>query len=85
VARSLSAGGLAGVYFHDLRRSAVRNMQRAGIARTTAMRISGHKTEAIYRRYDIVDEADMSGAGGKLEQYFEQRKQERAAKLWRVK
>ena len=48
--------GLDGRLFHDLRRSAARNMDRAGVSRHVAMQIPGHKTEAMYRRYSIVSE-----------------------------
>ena len=53
---------------HDFRRTAVRNLERAGVPRTTAMAMIGHKTESIYRRYSIVDQAMLemgtSKAGG---------------------
>jgi integrase len=64
------AAGLPDLYFHDLRRSAVRNMERAGIPRKVAMSISGHKTEAVYRRYDIVSPQDLKIAAAKMENYL---------------
>lgn len=60
--------GVPGLLFHDLRRSAVRNLERAGVPRSVATKITGHKTEAVYRRYAIVSEADLAEATRKLEQ-----------------
>ncbi len=62
-----TTAGVPGLHFHDLRRSAVRAMERAGIPRHVAMGISGHRTEAVYRRYDIVSGRDLQDAGRKLE------------------
>jgi len=52
---------------HDFRRTAVRNLERAGVPRTTAMAMVGHKTESIYRRYSIVDQAMLEMGTAKLE------------------
>ena len=64
--------GLPGLLFHDLRRSAVRNMERAGIPRAVAMAITGHKREDVYRRYNIVNDRDIQAAARKMEEAFNQ-------------
>jgi hypothetical protein len=51
---------------HDFRRTAVRNLERAGVARSAAMKMIGHRTESIYRRYAIADESMLREAGEKL-------------------
>jgi integrase len=61
------AAGCPGLLLHDLRRTGVRNLRRLGVAESVAMRISGHKTAAVFRRYDITDEADLAEAAKLLD------------------
>jgi integrase len=58
--------GVPGRLVHDFRRTAVRNLERAGVPRSAAMRMTGHKTEAVYRRYAITDSAMLQEAALKL-------------------
>jgi hypothetical protein len=56
---------------HDFRRTAVRNLERAGVPRSTAMRMVGHRTMEIYNRYAITDHAMLQEGSAKLAAYLE--------------
>lgn len=63
--------GVPELLFHDLRRTAVRNMIRAGVPEKIAMQISGHKTASMLWRYNITDARDIKDAGKRTERYLE--------------
>lgn len=58
--------GVPGLLFHDLRRTADRNMRNAGIPQVIRMKVTGHKTDSMERRYSIVDQEDFAEAKRKM-------------------
>jgi integrase len=58
-----------GLHFHDLRRTGIRNMSRKGIPEKVGMLISGHKTDSVYRRYNIIDMEVVKTATAKIEEH----------------
>jgi integrase len=64
--KACRAAGVPGRIPHDFRRTAVRNLERAGVPRSAAMKLTGHQTEAVYRRYAITDSAMLQEAAVKL-------------------
>jgi integrase len=61
-ATACKMAGVQGKLFHDLRRTAVREMIRSGVHEATARRISGHKTPSMLQRYNIQTESDIREA-----------------------
>jgi integrase len=76
---------LAGLLFHDLRRTGLRNLVRAGVPERVAMAISGHKTRAVFERYNIVSGRDLKDAAQKLETYLAQQNGDKTGTIESVK
>ena len=75
--------GLSGLLIHDLRRCAARNLSRAGVSEQTAMKITGHKTASMYRRYRIIDENELREAQEKMQQYLSATQETKVAMIGR--
>jgi integrase len=63
--------GIPGRILHDFRRTAIRNLERAGVPRSAAMKMVGHKTESVYRRYAIADEGLLRESALKLSAFHQ--------------
>jgi integrase len=71
--RACEQANVPGTLFHDLRRSAVRDLIRAGVPQSVAMAITGHETDSVFRRYDIASEQDKRTALERTRAYREKR------------
>lgn len=63
--------GLADFRFHDLRHCAATNLRRAGVDTATAMKIVGHKSEKMWKRYNAIEEKDLVAAASQLNAYLQ--------------
>jgi integrase len=66
-AKAREEAGVPELLFHDLRRTAARNLRRAGVAEGVIMKIGGWRTRSVFERYAIVSQTDIVEALGKLE------------------
>src|SRR5215208_3967356 len=68
---ALREAGIKDFRFHDLRHCASTNLRRAGVDTATAMKIVGHKSEKMWKRYNSIDESDLLSAASKLNTYLQ--------------
>jgi integrase len=63
--------GITNAIFHDFRHTATTNLRRAGVDALTAMKITGHKTMAVFKRYNSIDDQDLKAAQHRLDTYMD--------------
>ena len=69
------AAGVPARFLHDCRRTAARNLIRASVPERVAMLLTGHKSRAIFDRYNIIHEQELLDAGDQLVEYLAQQAQ----------
>lgn len=70
--RACKLAGVPGKLLHDCRRTAARNLVRAGVPESVAMKLTGHKTRNAFLRYDITSEGDLRRGVDALAKFVEQ-------------
>ena len=70
-ARVRQQTGITNTVFHDFRHTATTNLRRAGVDALTAMKITGHKTTAVFKRYNTIDEQDLKAAQRWMDTYMD--------------
>jgi len=68
---------MPGLVPHDMRRSAVRNFRRAGLSENEGMKLSGHETDSIYRRYDIISDEDLTESMNRVQEHIKKESENR--------
>jgi integrase len=79
------AAGYPGLILHDFRRTAARNLVRAGVGEDVAMKITGHKTRSMFSRYNVTDGRDLEDAAAKLEAHLSSKPATVSAAVARVR
>lgn len=69
---ALVEAGIRDFRFHDLRHCASTNLRRAGVDTATAMKIVGHKSEKMWKRYNAIEEQDLTQAAQKVHRYLQE-------------
>ena len=75
--------GCEGLLPHDMRRSGVRNFRKSGLSESEGMALSGHKTNSVYRRYDIISDDDLTESMQKVQEHL--KKQAESQKVVPIK
>jgi integrase len=75
--------GIEDFHFHDLRHTFNTNMRKAGVDQTVIMKLTGHKTLAMFNRYNTIDQEDAVSAIGKLNEFLEMQKSSKVQTMFR--